>query len=69
MLESFATVAVNGCAVLTCTEAEDRDSETLIAGGGAAVTVSVAEADFAGSATLVALSVTVAGFGTVGGAV
>ena len=55
MLESFATVAVNGWAVLTCKEAEDRDSEILIAGGGAAVTVMVAEDDFVGSPTLVAL--------------
>ena len=65
---SFCTVAVNACDPLTCTDAVVSDSATAIA-GGVAVTVIIAAADFVLSATDVAVIVTVAGAGTLGGAV
>ena len=65
---SFCTVEVNACDPLTCTDAVVSDSATAIA-GGVAVTVIIAAADFVLSATDVAVIVTVAGAGTLGGAV
>ncbi len=64
---SFCTVAVNGVLWLTRTEALEGAAETTI-GGGAAVTVIVAAEDFELSAMEVAVSVTVAGLGTLEGA-
>src|SRR6266481_641730 len=65
--ESFCRVAVNGCVALTATEAVDGATLTEI--GGGAVTVMVAAADLVPSLTDVAVRVTVAGFGTLPGAV
>ena len=65
--ESFCTVAVKPAVVKTCTDVDVGFTETEI-GGGAAVTVMVADADFVESATEVAFSKTVAGVGTAGGA-
>ena len=56
LVVKFATVAVCGC-TLTCT------AEAV------AVTVTIAESDFVESACDVAVTVTVAGFGTEAGAV
>jgi hypothetical protein len=64
---SFVNVAVNVCVPLTVTLAVVGATETVI--GGAAVIVTVAEADLVGSATEVAVTVRVAGVGTVAGAV
>ncbi len=64
---SFVTVAVNCCVVFTVTLAVVGATETEIGGGG--VTVTVAEANLVGSATEVAVTVTMAGVGTVVGAV
>jgi hypothetical protein len=63
---SFCTVAVNPTDVDTCTDVVAGFTDTVI--GGAPVTVIVATADFVPSATDVAVSVTVAGVGTVPGA-
>jgi hypothetical protein len=68
LFTSFVTVAVNAWLFPTSSEAELGDTETLIA-AGAAVTVTLAELNLLASATLVALTVTVAGFGTAPGAV
>jgi hypothetical protein len=65
---SFVTVAVNPCVPASCTLVVVSDKLTAIA-DGAAVTVIVAAADFVASDTDVAVSVTVAGFGTLAGAV
>ena len=65
---SFCTEALKLVAVETCTEFVVGLTETEIA-GGAAVTVMTAAADFVPFATEVAVSVTVAGVGTVAGAV
>lgn len=67
MEESFATVAANCCLVVTGREAEVGLMETEM-DSGAAVTVMAATADFVPSATDVAVSVTLAGFGTTVGA-
>jgi hypothetical protein len=66
--ESFCTVAVNGCIAPVCTLALVGETVTTIP-AGAAVTVIVAAADFVVSATDVAVNVTVAGEGTLAGAV
>lgn len=63
---SFCTVAVNCDVVLTSSVAEVAESCTLIAGD---VIVIVAEAVLVGSATEEAVSVTLAGLGTLAGAV
>ena len=63
--ESFCTVAVNCCVVETFNEAELGETDTLMG----AVTVIVADAFFEVSAIEVAVSVTVAGLGTLDGAV
>ena len=66
---SFCRVAVKGAVVETCREAEPGLTVTEMGGGGgASVTVMVAEADLVLSATEVALRVTVAGEGAVAGA-
>jgi hypothetical protein len=65
---SFVTVAVNPWLFPTGSEAELGDTETLIT-AGAPVIVMLAELNLLASATLVALTVTVAGFGTAPGAV
>ena len=67
VLEDPVTVAVNCCVAVVCTEADVGDTETLTA--TAAVTVTVAEADLVVSACEIAFTVTVAGLGTVAGAV
>jgi hypothetical protein len=59
---------VKFCVVLTTTPAVVCESVTVIAGGGAAVTVIVADADFVPSETEVAVSVTIGGVGTLAGA-
>ena len=65
--ESFCTEAVKLAVVETCTESELGLTETEM-GGGAAVTVTLATADFVPSAMEVAVSVTEAGVGTAAGA-
>ncbi len=67
VFEVFRTVAVNGCVPFTTTLAVLGATETETAEG--CVMVTVAAADFDVSATEVTLIVTVAGFGTVAGAV
>ena len=67
VLGVFCTVAVNCCAPFTGTLADVGDTETLTGGGG--VTVTMAVPDLVESATEVAVTVTVAGVGTVAGAV
>ena len=65
---SFVTVAVNALLPIpACTLVGVGATVTVIAGGG--VTVMVAALDFVVSVTAVAVSVTVAGFGTLVGAV
>ena len=64
---SFCRVAVNGCVPLTVTEAVVGATLTEI--GGGAVTVMVAAEDLVPSLTDVAVRVTVAGLGTLPGAV
>ncbi len=64
---SLVTVAVNGWVPLVVTVGFVGEMLTLM--GGAVVTVIVAEADLVGSATEVAVMVTVAGVGTLAGAV
>jgi len=59
-------VAVNCCEAFTPKRTEEGDTETLTDGR---VIVSVAKADLDGSATEVAVSVTVGFVGTVAGAV
>ena len=66
LLGSLATVAVNCCVALSATLAVVGATDTEI---GGRVTVTVAEADLVLSATEVAVTVTVAGEGTVAGAV
>jgi hypothetical protein len=66
--ESFCTAALKFAVVETCTESDVGLTETKI-GGGPAVIVKVAVADFVPSLTDVALIVTVAGVGTDAGAV
>jgi hypothetical protein len=66
--ESFCTVAAKGCIAPVCTLAVVSE-RTTATGGGAAVTVIVVEADFVVSATEVTVTVTVAGVGTLAGAV
>jgi hypothetical protein len=66
--ESFCNVAVKAAVVDTCTDVDVGLTPTEI-GGGAAVTVIVADDDFVPSATDVAFIVTVAGAGTAAGAV
>jgi hypothetical protein len=66
--ESFCTVPVNRCEAPLCTLALVGVTVTTIS-AGAAVTVIVAVADFVVSATDVAVKVTVAGEGTLDGAV
>jgi len=65
---SPVTVAVKACVPFTTTLAVGRDSVTPTV-GAAAVNVIVMLADFVASATAVAVSMTVAGLGTVPGAV
>jgi hypothetical protein len=67
LCESFCTVAVKACDWLVCTDALVGDTLMLIAGG--AVIVIAAAALFVVSVTDVAVMVTVAGLGAVGGAV
>jgi hypothetical protein len=67
LCESFCTAALKFAAVETCTESDVGLTETEI-GGGPAVIVKVAVADFVPSLTDVAFSVMVAGDGTVAGA-
>ena len=64
---SFCTVAVKVCDCPVCTDALVGDTLMLIAGG--AVIVIAAAALFVVSVTDVAVMVTVAGLGAVGGAV
>jgi hypothetical protein len=66
--ESFCTAALKFAVVETCTESDVGLTETEI-GGGPAVIVKVAVADFVPSLTDVAFIVTVAGVGTDAGAV
>jgi hypothetical protein len=66
--ESFCTEAVKLAAVEICTEAVAGLTETEM-GGGPAVMVMIAAADFVASVTEVAVMVTVAGDGTLAGAV
>jgi hypothetical protein len=66
--ESFCTEAVKLAEVETCTEAEAGFMETEM-GGGPAVMVMTAAADFVASVTEVAVMATVAGDGTLAGAV
>ncbi len=66
LVGSFCTVAVNCCVNPTLTVALLGDTLTDIGGG---VMVTVADADLVGSATEVADTVTVGGFGTLAGAV
>jgi hypothetical protein len=66
--ESFWTVAVKAWDCSTVTDWLAGETATLIGGGGA-VTVTVALAVFVLSVTDVAVKVTVAGLGTVAGAV
>ena len=65
---SFCRVAVKGAVVETCTEAELGLTATLRTGGAGAMIVMVTDMDFEESAAEVAFKVTVAGFGTVAGA-
>jgi hypothetical protein len=65
LCESFETVAVNCWVSATLTEAEVGETATLIG----AVMVMIAEAVLVGSAIDVAVRTTVAGLGTLGGAV
>ena len=67
LAESFCTAAVKFAVVETCTEEEVGLTETEM-GGGAAVTVMAAEADFEVSETEVAVRVTAGGVGTAPGA-
>ena len=68
--ESLDTLAVKVCVLPVCTEAVEGETLTVIDGGGAApVTVRVAVAVFPASATDLAVMVTVAGEGTLDGAV
>ena len=67
VLGSLLTVALNCCVAPISTVGFVGEMLTLI--GGATVTVMVAEADFVGSAVEVAVIVTVAGLGTLSGAV
>jgi hypothetical protein len=60
-------VAVNSWVCEVSKDTEEGETETEVGGGGA-VTVIVAEADFVLSAREVAVSVTAAGFGTLAGA-
>ena len=64
--ESFFSVAVNSCVRFTPRRAEVGEIETEI---GAGTTVTLAEPDFVGSATEVAVSVTIGFAGTVDGGV
>ena len=64
LVTSFATVAINCCVALTATLAVAGETETVIP-----TTVAVAVADLDVSDTEVAVRVTVAGLGTVAGAV
>jgi hypothetical protein len=66
--ESFCTIAVKGCAMPVCTLTVSGDTATTIA-GAAAARVMLAAADFVLSATELAVSVTIAGVGTLAGAV
>ena len=66
--ESFCNVAVKPAVVETGTDVERGLTPTEI-GSGAAVTVTVADADFVPSATEVPVIVTIAGVGTDAGAV
>ncbi len=67
-LGSLLTVAVNACVPFGPTVAVVGATETEIPAGGLSVMVMVAEPDFVVSATEVAVSVTVAGLGTLAGA-
>jgi hypothetical protein len=67
LCESFCTEALKFPAVDTCTEADAGLTETEM-GSGVAVTVMAAATVFVPSATDVAVSMTVAGFGTAAGA-
>jgi hypothetical protein len=64
---SFVTVAVKFCLPLTATDAVLGETDTAM--GGAAATVIVAVAVLVPSVAEVAVNVTVAGVGTVAGAV
>jgi hypothetical protein len=66
---SFCTVATRECAWPVCTETAVGFTVTTIAAGAAEVSVRVVTADFVASAIEVAVRVTVAGAGTVAGAV
>jgi hypothetical protein len=59
---------VNAWVCETSSESEVGKMDTEMGTGGAVLTVTVAEADLAVSATDVAMSVTVGGFGTFAGA-
>jgi hypothetical protein len=65
---SFCTVAVKACDCPVCTDALVGDT-LMPTGGGGAVTLMVAVAVLVASATEVAVSMIVAGFGAVVGAV
>ena len=65
---SFCTVAVKTCVLPVCTLALGGVTLTEI-GAGAAAMVRVAISDLVLSATAIAVSITVAGFGTLTGAV
>ncbi len=67
--ESFCRVAVKFEVMPTCTLAVLGDTVTTIGGGGAGVMLMLAVADFVPSATEVAVTVTLAGLGTLAGAV
>ena len=67
--ESFCTVAVTVCVCPVCTDADVGFTATEMAGGVAVVTVIVVAAVLVVSATDLAVSVTVAGLGTLAGAV
>jgi hypothetical protein len=67
LVGSFVTVALKFCVALTTTEAVLGETDAVI--GGAVVIVIVAEAVLVPSVAEVAVRVTVAGVGTVAGAV
>ena len=68
VLVVFVTVAVNDCVLVVTTDATVGEIE-ITTGFCDAVIVTVADADFVGSACEMAETVTVAGFGTAEGAV
>lgn len=69
LVESFETTAVTGVVAFTCIDVGGGGLKTIEIGGGTAVIVIVAEADFVASACEVAVTLTVPPEGTAAGAV